>query len=97
MPTYISYGRWTQQGAQNIKESPSRLDAAKKAFESTGMKVKEFFMTTGEYDMVIISEAPDDTAVAKALLSMISKGSVTTHTVRAFTEEEYRAIVTSLK
>lgn len=97
MPTYISYCRWTPQGAQNIKDSPSRLDAAKKSFESMGMRVKEFFMTTGEHDMVIISEAADDTAIAKALLSVISKGSVTTHTVRAFTEDEYRVIVTSLK
>ena len=30
MPTYISLCRWTQQGVQNIKESPNRLDAAEK-------------------------------------------------------------------
>lgn len=97
MPTYISYCRWTPQGVQKLKESPTRLDAAKKSFESIGVKIKDFYMTTGEHDMVVISEAPDEDTVAKALLSLISKGSVTTHTVRAFTEDEYRKIVTSLK
>jgi uncharacterized protein with GYD domain len=93
---YISYLRWTPQGSQNIKESPSRLDAAKKAFESLGLKMKDFYMTTGRYDMVIITEAPDETAVAKAMLSIVSKGSVRTETVRAFTESEYRSIITAL-
>ena len=34
MPTYISLVRWTQKGIENIKESPSRLDAAKKTFQA---------------------------------------------------------------
>jgi uncharacterized protein with GYD domain len=46
--------------------------------------------------MVIITEAPDDTAIAKAMLSTISKGGITTQTSRAFTEDEYRALIKSL-
>jgi uncharacterized protein with GYD domain len=53
-------------------------------------------MTTGQYDFVVVSEAPDDAAIAKAMLSLISKGSVTTETVRAFSEDEYRKIFKSL-
>jgi uncharacterized protein with GYD domain len=53
-------------------------------------------MTTGRYDMVIVCEAPDETAVAKAVLSVASMGSITTETVRAFSEDEYRKIMTSL-
>ena len=96
MPTYISYCRWTPQGVQNIKESPSRLDAARKAFESFGMKLKDFYMTTGRFDLVIVHEAPDDATVAKAMLSVLSKGSIATETVRAFTEDEYRKIFKEL-
>lgn len=33
MPTYIAFLKWTPQGIQNIKQSPSRLDAARKGFE----------------------------------------------------------------
>jgi uncharacterized protein with GYD domain len=96
MPTYISLCRWTVQGATAIKESPARLDAAKKAFAKAGIKVLSFYLTTGTHDMVIITEAPDDTAIAKAMLSLISKGAVTTQTSRAFTEDEYRALLKSV-
>jgi uncharacterized protein with GYD domain len=96
MPTYISLCRWTAQGATAIKESPSRLDAAKKAFAEAGVKVVGFYLTTGTHDMVIITEAPNDDALAKAMLSTISKGSITTQTSRAFTEDEYRALIKSL-
>ena len=96
MPTYVSLCRWTTQGAQNIKESPTRLDAAKKGFAAEGVKILHFFMTAGKYDMVIISEAPSDEVMAKAMLKQLAKGSLTSQTSRAFTEEEYRAIVGSL-
>jgi uncharacterized protein with GYD domain len=72
MPTYIAFLKWTPQGLQNIKQSPSRLDAARKGFEAAGAKMKDFYMVTGRYDMV------------------------TSETVRAFTEDEYRRIVGGL-
>ena len=96
MPTYISLCRWTAQGASAIKESPSRLDAARKAFADAGVKIVNFYMTTGTHDLVIIMEAPDDNTLAKAMLATLSKGSITTQTSRAFTEEEYRALMGSL-
>jgi uncharacterized protein with GYD domain len=96
MPTYIAMLKWTPQGLQNIKESPSRLDAARKGFEATGVKMKDFFMVTGQYDMVAVIDAPDDTAVAKAMLAATSLGSITSQTCRAFTEDEYRKIITGL-
>ena len=96
MPTYISLWRWTVQAAQTIKESPARLAAAQKVFAEAGIKVLSFYLTTGTHDMVIITEAPSDDALAKAMLSTISKGSITTQTSRAFTEDEYRALIKSL-
>ena len=39
MPTYISLCRYTQQGVQTIKESPARLDAARKAFAADGISL----------------------------------------------------------
>jgi uncharacterized protein with GYD domain len=58
--------------------------------------LKDFYMVTGRYDMVIISEAPDDVTLAKATLSVASHGNVQTETLRAFTEKEYRGIIGSL-
>jgi uncharacterized protein with GYD domain len=96
MPTYIAFLKWTPQGLQNIKQSPSRLDAARKGFEAAGAKMKDFYMVTGQYDMVAVVDAPDETALAKAILAATSQGSITSETCRAFTETEYRQIVGGL-
>ena len=96
MATYIILFRFTQQGIQNIKESPDRVDAAKKVFRDVGAGVKEFYSVMGQYDTVLIVEAPNDETIAKATLAIGSLGNVRTETLRAFTEDEYRKIVTSL-
>jgi uncharacterized protein with GYD domain len=96
LPTYISLCRWTQQGAQSIKESPARLDAAKKALAADGITLLNFYMVTGSHDIVIISDAPNDEVMAKAMLRTLSQGGITTQTSRAFTEDEYRRIIGSL-
>jgi uncharacterized protein with GYD domain len=96
MPTYIMMSKWTPQGLQNIKQSPTRLDAGRKAYEALGVKMTSFFMTIGQYDMVAIVEAPDDATLAKAILATTSQGSLTTETCRAFPENEYRQIITGL-
>ena len=96
MPTYIIMSKWTPQGLQNIKQSPSRLDAGRKAYEAAGIKMTHFFMTTGRHDMVAIVEAPDDVTLARAILATTAQGALTTETCRAFTENEYRQIVSGL-
>ena len=96
MPTYITLVRWTQKGLENVKEAPSRLDMAKEAYKAMGAEVKEMYLMMGEYDMVVISEAPDDQTMAKLLLSIGSQGSSRGETFRAFTEDEYRKIIAAL-
>ena len=96
MPTYISLVQYTAKGIEAIKDSPKRLDAARKVFEDAGAKLKEFYLVMGEYDIVIICEAPNDEVVAKVNLMLGAKGSVRTQTSRAFNEAEYRKIVSSL-
>jgi uncharacterized protein with GYD domain len=96
MATYISLLHFTHQGLEKVKESPSRLDAARKLYEGGGAKLKEFYLVTGRYDAVVIAEAPDDATVAKLALALGALGNVRTETMRAFTEQEYRTIIGAL-
>src|ERR1700680_3325093 len=96
MSQFVTLIRYTQQGAAKIKESPARLDAAKKAAEKAGGKIHAWYLTMGKYDAVIISEFPNDEASAKFMLATGALGNVTTQTMKAFTEGEYRKIVASL-
>jgi uncharacterized protein with GYD domain len=96
MPTYVILSSFTQQGIQNIKDGPARLDAAKKAFKAAGGELKEFYLTMGGFDLVVIAESPSDEAAATLALAIGSQGNIRTQTMRAFTESEYRKLIASL-
>jgi uncharacterized protein with GYD domain len=96
MPHYVTLVRYTQQGISKIKESPSRLDAAKKATEKEGGKIHAWYLTMGQYDAVLISEFPSDEACARFALSVGGLGNISTETLKAFTETEYRKIIGAL-
>ena len=96
MPTYIMLANWTEQGAQKIKESPRRLDSAKRALADMGGEFKSFYMTMGDYDLVMVYEAPDDAVAARFTLLLGMLGSVRTRTLKAFPEAAYREIIASL-
>jgi uncharacterized protein with GYD domain len=96
MPTFIILASWTQDGIKNVKESPARLDAAKKGFKAFGGELKEFYMVMGQYDMVVVGEAPNAEAISKIALAIGQSGAVRTETLRAFTEDEYRTVVAEL-
>lgn len=96
MATYISLIQYTQKGLEGIKDSPKRLDTAKKVYEEAGAKLKEFYLVMGEYDIVTVADAPNDETMAKLSLLLGSKGNIHTRTLRAFSEAEFRKIVSSL-
>ncbi len=96
MPTYITLVNYTQKGIENIKESPARLDKVKEAMKAAGGEFKAFYLTMGRYDMVVISEAPNDEAYAATMLAIGAAGAVRSETLKAFTEEEYRNIIASI-
>jgi len=87
---------WTQKGIEKVKQSPTRLDAAKEAFKAVGGTMTAFYITMGRCDFVAVSEFPDDESAAKAALALSAAGGVRTESLKAFTEEEYRKIVSSL-
>ena len=96
MPSYIILANWTDQGAQRVRDSPRRLDAAKRALTDMGGEFRSFYMTMGEYDLVAVYEAPDDAVAARFTLLLGALGMVRTKTLKAFPEAAYRQIIASL-
>jgi uncharacterized protein with GYD domain len=96
MATYITLSRWTAKGAEHLKESPARLDKVKQAAKAVGGEMKAFYLTMGEYDLVIVWDFPGDKACAKFALGVMAQGNVTSQTLKAFPEGEYREILGSL-
>ena len=96
MSTYISLINYTQDGIAAIKDSPKRLSVVKRLAKNMGGKVKHFYLTLGDYDLVVVYEMPDAATAAKFMLTVGSTGAVRTKTLTAFTEAEYREIIAAL-
>jgi uncharacterized protein with GYD domain len=95
MATYILLTQWTDQGIKNAKGSPKRAQDSREAAKKFGVEWKSFYMTMGAYDFVLTVEAPDDQSLAKYVVSLGSQGYVRTTTLKAFTEAEYKGIITA--
>jgi uncharacterized protein with GYD domain len=93
---YILLINWTQQGISKIKESSERYNSFKASVEKAGGKVIGGYYTFGEYDVIIIIEAPDDEVVMSLMLKVGSAGNVRTKTLKAFTAEEGMNIIKNL-
>jgi len=85
---YILLINWTQQGISKIKESSDRYNSFKSSVEKAGGKLIGGYYTFGEYDVIIIIEAPNDEVVMSLMLKVGSAGNVRTKTMKAFTAEE---------
>ena len=96
MPTYVMLANWTDQGARQVKESPKRVETARKALTEMGGEFKTLYMMMGDYDLIVIYEAPDDAVAARFTLLLGQMGSVRTRTLKAFPEAAYREIILSL-
>ena len=96
MQTYVLLTTFTNQGIENVRESPERTDHARELVESLGGTWKDFFVTMGRYDGVVIVDFPDDETAAQAALTLAESGNVTTETLRAFSLEEFRDVVEAM-
>ena len=96
MTTYVMLANWTEQGILKVKDSPNRLDAAKKALKDMSGEFKFFFLTMGDFDIVAIYEAPDDAVAARFSMQLGMQGNIRTRTLKAFPETAYREIIKSL-
>jgi len=96
MATFISFLNWTEQGIQNVKDAPNRAEAARAALKNLGGEIKDIYLTTGEYDLLVIVDLPDGADMAKFALAIGQQGNVRTTTVRGFSEDEFYKILDDL-
>jgi uncharacterized protein with GYD domain len=96
MASYLTLLSWTEQGIRNVQDGPARLDAAKQRIEAAGGRMIFCYLLMGEHDMAVLTEFPDDETATRFLLETGRDGNVRSHTMKAFTEDEYRGLVGGL-
>ena len=96
MPKYVTLYNWTDQGVKDVKETVNRSEAAKQLVASKGGKIEKLLWTIGPYDLVGISDFPDDETGSAVSLQIASTGNLRAVTMRAFDEDEMRGIIAKM-
>lgn len=91
MPTYIHLVNYTTEGVKNIGEHDPQPEDV---MESLGAgELKERYLTLGQYDVVAVTEFPDDETAAQFSISMARGGHSSAETLRAFPTDEFDDVV----
>lgn len=93
MATYIVLLDYTDQGIQNLKDSPQRADAFNEFAEKAGVSIVGQYWTIGSHDGVLVMEAPSEEQAASVLLHLGASGNVRTTTLRAFDWAEAQDLI----
>jgi uncharacterized protein with GYD domain len=96
MPAYVTLFNWTEQGIRNVKDTAKRAKAARELWEKQGGRFIGIWWTQGQYDGVVVHEAPDDETATRLLMALARQGNIRTSTLRAFGEEDIDRIVQGL-
>ncbi len=92
MARFVSLLNWTDQGAKTAAETVDRAEAAKKVARDMGGSL-EVYWTMGQYDLVAITEFPDDETAMAFLAKVSSLGNVRSQTMRAFDADAVTGIM----
>ena len=60
-----------------VAKPEDRADAASRLFSKAGGRLLNYYVTFGEYDFLLIAEAPSETQMAAILMAVGSGGGVT--------------------
>jgi uncharacterized protein with GYD domain len=94
MPLYITRGNYTSQTIKNMMAKPEdRSEAVSKLFAAVGGKLHHQYFTFGEYDFLVIAEAPSEKDVMAVLLAVGGTGAVSNlNTVPAVSAADGKAV-----
>ena len=96
MATFVILGNWTDQGARGAKDSVARSAAVRDTARKFGGEVKQIYWTMGRYDVMAITEAPDDETATAIAVAIAGSGAVRSETMRAFDADEMTRILAKL-
>ena len=99
MGIFITQGNYTEQAMKGMVDNPEdRMGAVTGLMESVGAKLTQYYMTTGEYDFLVVWESDNLTDSVALLMIVASSGGVTNlKTVQAMTTQEARMAMEKAK
>jgi len=96
MPAYISLFNFTEQGIKTVKDTVQRSQMVKQQATAAGGRVIGIWWLQGQYDGILIFEAPDEDTAMRQVIANGMVGNNRTVTMRAFSEDEMTRILGGL-
>jgi uncharacterized protein with GYD domain len=93
MACYITLLKFTEKGAQAIKNTATRAEQFRDAAAKAGVKVVGQYWTLGNYDGVLVLESEKAENVLSCLAELTAAGHVLTHTLPAYTADEIKTVL----
>lgn len=90
MPRYMLQFAYTPEAWSALAKNPvDRREAVNALAQKVGGRLVDFYYHFGEYDGIVIIEAPDDTAATAAVIAALAPGHLkAVRTTRLMTVEE---------
>jgi len=95
MPLYVTLGTYTAEAMQHISEVPQHFQRNRSLIESGGGKLIGVYALMGEWDLLVITEFPDEKRALSALLTICKTGRMTTQTMTALPFEEFATLASN--
>ncbi len=89
MARYIIISTLTDEGAKTLKKNPGRVQEVNAELKDLGINVLDQYVVLGNFDFLSIVEADDEAAITKAIVELLSRGSIRTVTYRAIPMNEF--------
>jgi uncharacterized protein with GYD domain len=93
MTTYVSLINWTDKGIKEYRDTVARANASSGLAAKFGGRIVSIWWTIGPYDLVAVTEFPDEESATAFALALGAVGNVRTTTMRAFEADAMSAIV----
>ena len=77
MPRYLQQIAYSQEGWEALVANPqNRIEAVRPAIEKLGGKIEVAWFSFGDYDIVVITEMPDNVSAAAIAMAFAAGGAV---------------------
>ena len=93
MPIFVGLGKATDEGIRNLEAMKARHKIAVERAEKQGVKVIGSYALLGQYDYLVILDAPDAKTAAYVLTKEAQGGNVRYQTLTAFPMDEFSEFV----
>jgi uncharacterized protein with GYD domain len=90
MPHYLQQVAYSREGWEALVANPqNRIEAVRPAIEKLGGKIESAWFSFGDYDVVVITDLPDNVSAAAIAIAFAGGGAIkSVHTTPLISAEE---------